>query len=204
MSQAVHGQITAGGSLNLLDVTSCVEPVQFGRRRLSSGNFHPAFATEQSEGSQPLPGQGGALGSERTIRRITQPFDFGRVQESQFAVAHAQTPRCSAEHMWTRGSDSAGGQGHCVARPRRSIVPPLIVCSRFKAISSCPVPGLLPSKGTPRPAASCDAIPPGGKPTHRRPHLLSHAQGAAPQPVARPVRTADTDCECTRSATLKS
>ena len=71
---AFHRQIPAGGALQFLQVTGGVKPFQLVQRRRTRCDFESAFPAEQAEGFQPYPRQPGALGFERAIRRVTQPF----------------------------------------------------------------------------------------------------------------------------------
>jgi hypothetical protein len=88
--QTVHRQVATSSALQLVEVIAGMEFSQFSERRLARGDFVAPFAAEQTEGFQALAGEGGAFGFKGTIWRVTQPFNFGRVQKGQFAVTHAE------------------------------------------------------------------------------------------------------------------
>ena len=69
-----------------------MKPLQLVQRSRWWRDFKMPFAAEQAKGFQSFARQLGALGLERTIRRVTQPFDFRRVEESEGAVVHGQPP----------------------------------------------------------------------------------------------------------------
>src|SRR5664280_2095504 len=75
--------------------------------------------------------EAGALGFERAIRRVTQPFDFGRVQKGQFAIAHAERVVMPSRTVIEEMKFAPG-------KLRNSPAARVFVYLRFKAISSCP------------------------------------------------------------------
>ena len=129
--QALDGQITAGGALQFLEIAGRVKLFQFGQRGFSRGDLDAPVGAEQSKRFQALAGESGALGFERAIWRVAQPFNFGRVQKGQFAIAHAERVvmplRTAIEEMKLAPGSL-----------RNSLSARVFVGLRFKVISSCP------------------------------------------------------------------
>jgi hypothetical protein len=129
--QAVHGQITAGGALQFLEITGRVKLFQLGQRSHSRSDLDAPIAAEQSERFQALAREAGALGFERAIRRVTQPFNFGRVQKGQFVIAHAEKVVMPSRTVIEEIKSAPGSL-------ENSLSARVFVDLRFKAISSCP------------------------------------------------------------------
>jgi hypothetical protein len=111
---------------------------QLGQRSFTRRDLDAPLAAEQSERFQALAREAGALGFERAIRRVTQPFDFGRVQKGQFAIAHAERVVMPSRTVLEVMKFASGSL-------RNSLSARVFVYLRFKAISSCP--GFGPSSG---------------------------------------------------------
>ncbi len=127
--QAVHGHIAAGGTLKFFEITSRVKLFQLGQRSFTRRDLDAPVAAEQSERFQTLAREAGALGFERAIRRVTQPFDFGRVQKGQFAIAHAEREVMPSRTVIEEMEFARGNL-------RNSRAPRVFIYLRFKAISS--------------------------------------------------------------------
>src|SRR5690348_10385595 len=69
-----------------------MKPLQLVQRGRARCDFDAPFATEQTEGFQSVACKHDAVGFERTIRRVGQPFDFRRVEKSEGGVGHGRPP----------------------------------------------------------------------------------------------------------------
>ena len=87
-AKTLHRQIPRRGALKFFEVVRGMNLPQLGGRGLAGSDLRAIRPAQQTKRSELRPGERRALGLERAIRRVTQPFDLGRIHKGESAVVH--------------------------------------------------------------------------------------------------------------------